>query len=84
VDGAISYCPDNNNIDKDFKLYLLICEAKKPDVTNDNDYDKLIRSMHDSYNSMIIYFSKKAGYITEDLKSLFQKILIYGLHIYGN
>jgi hypothetical protein len=83
VDAAITFCPESNNIDKDFKLYLLICEAKTPDCIYNNDYDKLIRSMHDSYNSIIIYYSRKAEKITKDLIDLFQKVLIYGIQIHG-
>jgi hypothetical protein len=82
VDGAISFRPVNN-FDKDFKLYVFICEAKTPGCIYNNDYAKLIRSVHDSYNSIIIYYSKKAGKITKDLIDLFQKLLIYGLHIHG-
>jgi hypothetical protein len=46
VDAAISYSPEETEeFDKEIKLYLFICEAKKPDFKhcNNNDYDKLIR-----------------------------------------
>jgi len=39
--------------------------------------------MHDCYNSWIIYYSKKSRTITEKLSKLFQKLIIYGLHIHG-
>lgn len=45
VDVAVSLVPllDDND-DKDFKLYLFICEAKKPNFEQHNqDYDKLLR-----------------------------------------
>jgi hypothetical protein len=82
TDAAISFFPENG---EEFKLYLFFCEAKKPDYELvNNDYGKLIRLMNDSYNSLVIYFSKKAGIVLENLKNLFQNIIIYELNIYGN
>jgi hypothetical protein len=83
VDCAISFTP-GEGFDKDFKLYVFLCEAKKPSFEHqNNDYDKLIRLMHDSYNSILIYFSKKARLTTKKLIDLFQEIIIVGLHIRG-
>lgn len=80
VDAAVSFCPS-----QDIKLYFFLCEAKKPTYLLENkDYDKLIRLMHDSRNSIIIYYSKRAKYLTRELTEKFKKIVIYGLHIYGN
>lgn len=66
MDAAISYSPEKTEeFDKEIKLYLFICEVEKPDFKHcNNDYDKLIRSMHDCYNSLIIYFSKKARLVS--------------------
>ena len=73
VDAAISYTPFNSE-DIEIKLYLFLCEAKKPHTTLDleiKDYDKLVRLLHDCFNSIIIYYSKKAKYITKTLRALF-------------
>jgi hypothetical protein len=85
VDAAISFSPEvTEEVDKDFKLYIFLCEAKKPDLEHcDNDYGKLVRLMHGCYNSWIIYYSKKAKIITKKLVYLFQNLIIYGLHIHG-
>ena len=81
VNAAISYYPGS---DKDIKLYFFLCKAKKPNYCyDDEDYDKLIRLMHDSWNSIIIYYTKKAKYLTKKLINKFSEIVIYGLHIYG-
>jgi hypothetical protein len=86
VDAAISYSPIDSE-DPEFKVYLLLCEAKKPDATikmENKDYDKLVRLIHDCFNSFIIYYSKKAKYITKTLRELFNEFCMFGLHIHGN
>ena len=85
VDAAISYTPFDSE-ETEIKLYLFLYEAKKPNTTyelENKDYDKLVRLLHDCFNSFIIYYSKKAKYITQTLRELFSKIFLYGLHIHG-
>ena len=77
-DMAISYIPEEKN---DLRLYLLVCEAKRPGEKN-SDYEKLLKMMRDCYNSWILYYSKLSANILEDIK-LFKNIQVYGLHIYG-
>src|SRR5216110_804641 len=84
VDAAISYVPLG---DSAIKLYLFLCEAKRPSTSLENeksDYEKLTRSMHDCFNSFIIFFSKNSKGISSNLIELFSKLAIYGLHIHGN
>lgn len=80
VDAAISFSPFGDN---EIKLYLFICEAKKPN-NNLNDYEKLVRTLHDCFNSLVIYFCKKSKGLTTKLIKLFKKLVLFGLHIYGN
>lgn len=85
VDAAISYSPFESE-DGDIKLYFFLYEAKKPNTPDEleiKDYDKLVRLLHDCFNSLLIYYSKMAKFITKTLRELFNKILLYGLHIHG-
>ncbi|RGB25429.1 hypothetical protein C1646_771744 [Rhizophagus diaphanus] len=84
VDAAISYSPFESE-DGDVKLYFFLCEAKKPNTPDEleiKDYDKLVRLLHDCFNSLLIYYSKMAKFIIKTLRELFYKILLYGLHIH--
>lgn len=68
VDVALTYSPETG-----LKLYLLICEAKHPDVRLKGDYNKLCRMLHDAANSFILYWVKKIRKVPEKLKKLFVK-----------
>ncbi|CAG8839532.1 8020_t:CDS:2, partial [Gigaspora margarita] len=76
VDTAITYTY------KGYSLYLLMCEVKLPNASNCGVYNKLIRSLNDSINNFIIFFSKTAKIITSELKLLFSKMKWVGLFVF--
>ncbi|CAG8794901.1 10535_t:CDS:2 [Gigaspora margarita] len=69
VDTALTYTYKKNKI-----AYLLIVEAKLPNVPFHGVYDKLLRSINDAINSFLIYIAKDAKIITRTLKNLLTKL----------
>ncbi|CAG8839249.1 36709_t:CDS:2, partial [Gigaspora margarita] len=74
VDTAVTYFPET-----DVKLYLLICEAKRPYISQRGDYNKLCRMLNDAVNSFILYWVKKCKMVTDELKKLFSEMRWIGL-----
>ncbi|CAG8477905.1 9337_t:CDS:2 [Racocetra fulgida] len=74
VDTAVTYSPET-----DIKLYLLICEAKHPYISQRGDYNKLCRMLNDAANSFILYWVKKCKMVTNELKKLFSEMRWIGL-----
>ncbi|CAG8825588.1 3528_t:CDS:2, partial [Gigaspora margarita] len=69
VDTALTYTYKKNKI-----AYLLIVEAKLPNVPFHGVYDKLLRSINDAINSFLIYIAKDAKIITRTLENLLTKL----------
>jgi len=63
----------------DIRLYLLICEAKRPESNDSSDYNKLIRAMHDAYNHMLRYLVSNGA----ELKEEFNDLKVLGLYVFG-